>query len=53
MYWTNLAKTILEIMYKTGKILGTILCWFRYIFVHITCIKHAVPWTKNMNSAVF
>lgn len=53
MYWTDLTKTIVEIMYKTGKMLVTILCWLLYIFVHITCINHAVPWTKNMNSAVF
>jgi len=43
MYWTNLTKTIVEIMYKTEKMLVTILCWFHYIFVHITCINHAVP----------
>jgi len=42
MYWINLIETI-EIMYKTGKMLVTILCWFHYIFVHITCINHAVP----------
>jgi len=36
MYWTYLTKTIVEIMYKTGKMLVTILCWFRYVFLNFT-----------------
>lgn len=36
MYWTDLTKTIVDIMYRTGKMLVTILCWFRYIFLNFT-----------------
>lgn len=36
MYWTDLTKTIVEIMYKTGKMLVAVLCCFRYVLLNFT-----------------